>query len=361
MRLLIAGGGTGGHLYPGIAVARAWLKQGPDHKVLFVGTRHGIEARVLPREGLPFEPIAAGGVLGRSPGQQIVALAKMAWGVVQSLGLLGRYRPHVVLGVGGYASAPAVVASWLRRRPVVLLEQNTIPGVANRLLGRLALRVAIAFPAAAPYFDREKVRGTGLPLRENIARPGERPADFWEGPLRVLIFGGSQGAHAINQAMTGALPLLGGLAGRLRFVHQTGEADFEAVRAAYDAAGAEAEVAPFFYDMPERYGWAHLAISRAGAMTVGELGASALPAVLIPLPTAIHGHQEANARYLVDMGAARMILQPELTAEVLAGCLRELEADRGALAEMARKAGEMATGDASGAVADLCREVARAA
>ncbi|MDA1000477.1 MAG: glycosyltransferase, partial [bacterium] len=217
------------------------------------------------------------------------------------------------------------------------------------------------FPAAAPYFDREKVRATGLPLRENIARAGQRSADFWSGPLRVLIFGGSQGAHAINQAVMEALPLLGDLIGRLRFVHQTGEADFEAVRAAYESAGAEAEVAPFFYDMPERYGWAHLAISRAGAMTVGELGASALPAVLIPLPTATHGHQEGNARYLVELGAARMILQPVLTAGAMAGQLRELEADRGALAEMARRAGEVAAGDASGAVAGLCHEVAWAA
>ncbi|OGL60513.1 MAG: undecaprenyldiphospho-muramoylpentapeptide beta-N-acetylglucosaminyltransferase [Candidatus Tectomicrobia bacterium RIFCSPLOWO2_12_FULL_69_37] len=361
MRLLIAGGGTGGHLYPGIAVARAWLRGGPDHRVLFVGTARGIEARVLPREGLPLETIAAAGVIGRSAGQKVGAAVLMVRGLAQSLGIIGRFQPHVVLGVGGYTSAPAVAAAWLRRRPIVLMEQNAVPGVANRLLGRLAYRVAVSLPGAIPHFPTGMTVQTGLPLREGFAGEPERPASFWEGPLRVLVFGGSQGAHALNEAVAEALPLLGEDARRMRFVHQTGEAGLERMRAAYAGAGAEAEVAAFFYDMADRFRWAHLAVARAGAATVAELTAMGLPAVLVPFPSATHGHQEANARFLEEGGAVRMVLQRELSGARLAALLREFEASRHLLAEMSRRSRDLARPDASEAVAALCREAARAA
>ncbi|MBI1724059.1 MAG: undecaprenyldiphospho-muramoylpentapeptide beta-N-acetylglucosaminyltransferase [Candidatus Tectomicrobia bacterium] len=361
MRLLIAGGGTGGHLYPGIAVARAWLRGGPDHRVLFVGTARGIESRVLPREDLPLETISAAGIVGRSAGQKGWAAILMVRGLVQSLGIIGRFRPHVVLGVGGYVSAPAVSAAWLRRCPIVLMEQNAVPGVTNRLLARLAFRVAISIPGAVPYFPPGKAVQTGLPLRGGFAGEPQRPASFWEGPLRVLVFGGSQGAHALNEALVEALPLLGESVGAMRFVHQTGEADLERVRAAYAGAGAEAEAAAFFYDMADRFQWAHLALARAGAATVAELTSMGLPAVLVPLPSATHGHQEANARFLAEGGAARMVLQRELSGARLAALLREFEADRRLLAEMSRRSRELARPDASETVAALCREAARAA
>ncbi|MEE9273839.1 MAG: undecaprenyldiphospho-muramoylpentapeptide beta-N-acetylglucosaminyltransferase, partial [bacterium] len=359
MRLLIAGGGTGGHIYPGVAVARAWLRGGADNQVLFVGTARGLEARVLPREGLPFETIAAAGLIGRSIGQQIAAAARMAWGFIQSLGLVGRFRPNVVLGLGGYASAPAVMASWVRRRPVVLLEPNTVPGMANRFLSRLARRVAVSLPGAAAAFPAGKTVETGLPLREEFASAPPRGDGFWEGPLRVLIFGGSQGARAINEAVMEALPRLAEIPGGIRIVHQTGEADLERVRAAYKAAeagaGAGADAAPYLHDMAERYRWAHLAVARAGAVTVAELGAAGLPSILIPLPSATHGHQEANARYMVDRGGARMILQAELSGERLAGSLAEMGKDRAALAAMAERARTTFETDPSEAVAALCR------
>lgn len=361
MRLLIAGGGTGGHLYPGVAVARAWLRGGPDHRVLFVGTARGIESRVLPREDLPLETISAAGIVGRSAGQKGWAAILMVRGLVQSLGIIGRFRPHVVLGVGGYVSAPAVSAAWLRRCPIVLMEQNAVPGVTNRLLARLAFRVAISIPGAVPYFPPGKAVQTGLPLRGGFAGEAQRPASFWEGPLRVLVFGGSQGAHALNEALVEALPLLGKSVGAMRFVHQTGEADLERVRAAYAGAGAEAEASAFFYDMADRFRWAHLALARAGAATVAELTSMGLPAVLVPLPSATHGHQEANARFLAEGGAARMVLQRELSGARLAALLREFEADRRLLAEMSRRSRELARPDASEAVAALCREAARAA
>ena len=361
MRLLIAGGGTGGHLYPAIAVARAWMRGGPERRVLFVGTARGIEARVLPREGLPLETISAAGIVGHSIARKGWAAALMVRGIAESIGVIGRFQPHVVLGVGGYASAPAVTAAWLRRRPIVLMEQNVVPGMANRLLARFAFKVAIALPGAAAHFPPGKIVDTGLPLRGEFTGGPPREASFWEGPLRVLVFGGSQGAHALNEALAEALPLLGEDVRRMRFVHQTGEADLERVRAAYAGAGVEAEAAAFFYDMADRLRWAHMAVARSGASTVAELASLGVPAVLVPLPRAAHGHQEANARFLAEGGAARMILQRELSGARLAALLRELEADRDRLAEMSRRSRALARPEASEAVASLCMEAARAA
>jgi UDP-N-acetylglucosamine--N-acetylmuramyl-(pentapeptide) pyrophosphoryl-undecaprenol N-acetylglucosamine transferase len=358
MRLLIAGGGTGGHLYPGIAVARAWQRCGPEYRVLFVGTKRGIEARVLPKEDLPLETISAAGLLGRSFAQKLLAAAQLTWGIFQSLGIVGRFNPNIVLGVGGYASAPAVVASWLKRRPIVLLEQNAMPGAANRLLSRMAKRVAVCLPGAAKYFAREKVVEMGLPLREEMKAAGPRPDSFWKGPLRVLVFGGSQGAHAINESVAEALAHLGAAGENFEFVHQTGERDLERMRQAYESAGAKGEAEAFLYDMAERYRWAHLAVARAGAMTVGELTAMGLPALLIPLPVSAHGHQEANARYMADRGAARMVLQRDLTGKSLAELLLEMNGDRTLLAEMSRKALEAARKNATDEMTALCRETA---
>jgi UDP-N-acetylglucosamine--N-acetylmuramyl-(pentapeptide) pyrophosphoryl-undecaprenol N-acetylglucosamine transferase len=249
----------------------------------------------------------------------------------------------------------------MKRRPIVLMEQNAMPGMTNRLLSRLAKRVAVGLPGGAKYFPAEKVAETGLPLREEVSKSEVRPESFWEGPLRVLVFGGSQGAHAINSAVAGALHHLGEAARNIQFVHQTGEADLERTRKAYAETGVKGEAAPFFYDMGERYRWAHVAVARAGAMTVAELSAMGVPALLVPLPASAHGHQEANARFLAERGAARMILESDFTGESLAGFLKEMAGDREKLAEMSRRALGLAGGDASGQVAGICRELARAA
>lgn len=361
MRLLIAGGGTGGHIYPGIAVARAWLRNGPDYQVLFVGTQRGVEARVLPREGLALETISAAGVLGKSIFQKIIAVLSLIKGIIQSWKILGRFQPAVVLGVGGYASAPAVVAAWMKGRPIILMEQNAFPGITNRILSRLAKKVTVGLPGAAKYFPAEKVVETGMPLREEVSKFEPRSASFWEGPLRVLIFGGSQGAHAINSAVAGALRQMGDSVRNFHFVHQTGEADLEQIRKVYEETGAKGEVAAFLYDMGERYRCAHLAVARAGAMTVAELSAMGVPALLIPLPTSAQGHQEANARYLFERGAARMILQNDLTGEGLAAFFKEIYEDRKKLIEMSGRNLELAGRDASVKVANICQELARAA
>ena len=360
MRLLIAGGGTGGHLYPGIAVAQSWMGEGEDFQVLFVGTARGIEAKVLPKEDLPLEIISAGGIMRRSFPQKISAFAKFFRGLVQSLRVVGRFRPHVVLGVGGYASAPAVVAAWMLRRPVVLLEQNVVPGLTNRFLSRLARRVAVALSGAAGYFQSEKVVETGLPLRAEFAVPFERDTSSWEGQLRILVFGGSQGAEAINRTVVEALPLLGEALIEMNFVHQTGEVDLELVRAAYARVNAQAEVEPYLFDMPARYRWAHLAVARAGAMTAGELIAAGLPAILIPLPSATHGHQQANARLLEDEECAWVISQSDLTGEILADLWRKAQRDRSVLAKMSLHSHRLAQPNSSKTVVTLCRQMARA-
>ena len=360
MRLLVAGGGTGGHLYPGIAAARAWLAAAAANEVLFVGTAGGIAGEVLPRENLPFRAIAAAGVLGRSAGQRVRAAAALGHGFCQASGILRRFRPHVVLGVGGYSSVPPVVAARLWRRPIVLIEQNVVPGAANRLLSRFASKVAVGLPVCDKGFARGKIVETGLPLRREFAARCERAADSWGGPLKVLIFGGSQGARAINEAVMAALPLMGDVLARMRFVHQTGEADFARVQAAYESAGAQAEAAPYLHDMAARYRWAQVCFSRAGAMSAAELSAMSLPAVLIPLPSATHGHQEANARYLAERAAARMILQKDLNGRVLADIWREYEAERKTLIAMSGRTKSLARTDAAEAVADLCRQQAAA-
>ncbi len=361
MRLLIAGGGTGGHLYPGIAVARAWLANGEGNEVLFVGTARGLEAEVLPREDLAFEAISSAGFLGRSMGERAKAFTMVSYGFCQAIRILRRFRPHVVLGVGGYSSFPAVAAAGICRKPIVLLEQNVVPGMANRLLSRLASQVAVGLPVRDAGFASGKIVRTGLPLRREFSEKFERDEGFWGGPLKVLIFGGSQGARAINEAVMEALPRLGDALERMRFVHQTGHADLARVRTAYADVGARAYVSSYLHDMAERYSWAQMCFSRAGAMSVAELSAMALPAVLIPLPSATHGHQEANARYLADRQAARMILQKDISGQVLADIWLEYESERGKLAYMSKQAKSLARSNASEAVAALCREEALAA
>ena len=361
MRLLIAGGGTGGHLYPGIAVARVWLADGEANEVLFVGTERGVEARVLSRENLPFQAISPAGVLGRSVGQRAGAMLKVSYGFCQAMGIIRRFRPHVVLGVGGYSSVPSVAAAGLWRKPVVLIEQNVVPGLANRMLSRFASKVAVGLPVRDAGFARGKIVETGLPLRGEFSESFERGEDSWNGPLKVLVFGGSQGARAINEAVMEALPLMGDALERMRFVHQTGEADFTRVQAAYQEVGAQAHVAPYLYDMAERYRWAQVCFSRAGAMSVAELSAMSLPAVLIPFPSATHGHQEANARYLAEREAARVILQEDLSGRVLADIWLEYEAERGKLVSMSERTKSLARANAAEAVAALCREQAMAA
>ncbi len=352
MKVLIAGGGTGGHLYPGIAIARKLLEEA-DATVLFVGTEQGIEARVLPKEGLPVRFIRVGRLKGMTTGAIIRTILTLPAAVVQSLCLLGQVRPQVVIGIGGYASGPVAFAAWLRRIPLLIVEPNSYAGMANRLLGRLADRIVLSFPATdrQGFFPAGRTVRVGPLVREEINQ-GDRKAaraklGLEEERFTVLVTGGSGGAHAINKAMEESAVLLREQ-GDLQILHQTGERDVEPVRAAYQAAGLRAKVTPYIHDMAAAYAAADLIVSRSGATTVAELAACGKRAVLIPYPFAADNHQEYNAVTLAELGNAEVIVQKDLTPQALAAAIK-------AGAAAAGRPGKRLGLEAAGEIARMCR------
>ncbi|RME55369.1 MAG: undecaprenyldiphospho-muramoylpentapeptide beta-N-acetylglucosaminyltransferase [Deltaproteobacteria bacterium] len=317
MKLVIAGGGTGGHLFPGIAVAEAWRQRAPAPEVAFVGTKEGIESRILPDSPFPLYTIEIRGLKGKSAVEKIRNILKIPTSLRASLRLLGRLAPDVVLGVGGYASGPVVLAAWLRRIPCAIQEQNTHPGLTNRILAHFADRIFLAFEPEGARFPAAKCLVTGNPIRRTLLSPPMKERGE-EGGFTLLVFGGSQGARRINEAMIEILPQLA--ARGVRIVHQTGRTDYERVERAYRDAGIPARIAtvtPFIDRMAEAYAAADLVVCRAGATTIAELTAIGRPAILVPYPHAAYDHQEKNARRLLEKGAARMILDRELTGKRL--------------------------------------------
>src|SRR5215510_12695659 len=315
LRVVIAGGGTGGHLYPGIAVARELLSRQPDAQISFAGTAKGIEARVVPREGFALDLIRSGGLKGKSIVDRARGAALLPLGLLDASRIVTRRRPHLVIGVGGYSSGPVVLVAALRGVPTMLLEQNAVPGLTNRLLARVVKAAAVSFDSTRAFFG-SKAFVSGNPVRpEFLAAAGpnkESALDDQATVTRVLVFGGSQGAHAINVAMVEAAPQLAARGSHLRLVHQTGERDLEMVRTAYGKAGLQADVEPFLYDMGRQLGSADLIVSRAGATTLAEITAAGRAAILIPLPTATDDHQRKNAEALAAAGAADVVLQNDL-------------------------------------------------
>lgn len=348
--MIVAGGGTGGHLFPGLAVAEAAAAQGAS--ILFVGSSTGIEARVVPQTRFPFRAIPIHGLRGRG----WRGLAQLAWqlptGVVRAWRIIGAFRSDVVLGVGGYASFPVVAAAWLRGVPSVLLEQNARPGWANRVLCRLAIRVCTTFAESNRYFPPAKVALTGNPVRTFAPAAATEKQGF-----TVMAFGGSQGAHRINEAFYEAAPLLRDAIAGLHVIHQTGAADHERLQARYRDLGIAAEVRPFIDDMGAAYGRADLVVCRAGATTVAELTALGKPAILIPYPFAADDHQRANARVLAERDAGTLILDRELTGERLASAIIELAEDRARLTAMGAAARRLAAPDSAARVVRVCCEV----
>ena len=359
LRVVIAGGGTGGHLFPGIAVARELLARRPDAVVTFAGTAQGIEARVLPREGFALDLIRSGGIkgksiAGRARGASLLpASAWDAWNVV------ARRRPHLVIGVGGYSSGPVVLVAAMRAIPTMVLEQNAVPGLTNRLLAPFVRAAAVTFESAGRYFGG-KAFVSGNPVRpeffESVGLSTEAGADEQSSTAGILVFGGSQGAHAINVAMVEAAAELAADP-HLRITHQTGERDVEMVRAAYGRAGIPAEVEPFLYDMGQRLRHADVIVCRAGATTLAEITAAGKAAILIPLPTATDDHQRKNAEALAATGAAELLLQSEATGSVLARRIRALSGDRGARTRMERAARALARPDAAKVIVDRALEL----
>jgi UDP-N-acetylglucosamine--N-acetylmuramyl-(pentapeptide) pyrophosphoryl-undecaprenol N-acetylglucosamine transferase len=360
LRVVIAGGGTGGHLYPGIAVARELMVRRPDAMITFAGTARGIEARVVPREGFALDLIRSAGLKGKSVADRLQGMVLVPVGLVDAWRILSLRRPHLVIGVGGYSSGPVVLMAALRGTPTMLLEQNAVPGLTNRLLSRVVRAAAVTFETTRQFFG-EKAFVSGNPVRPEFlaAGPhqGESEANEQASGIRVLVFGGSQGAHAINVAMVEAATELAASAAGLRLTHQTGERDVEMVRAAYRSAGLPADVEPFLYDMERRIGEADLIVCRAGATTLAELTAAGKAAILIPLPTATDDHQRRNAEALAAAGAAEVLLQKELTAGTLAARILALAGDPARRARIAVAARTLARPDAASRIVDRALEL----
>ena len=355
MRVLIAGGGTGGHLYPGIALARELLRRDPSMQVSFVGSASGIEARVVPREGFELDLIHVAGLKGKSRVERTIGFGLLPIAVIDSWRVIAKRRPDVVVGVGGFASGPVLAIAALFGYPTMLLEQNALPGVTNRLLARFVRAAAVNFEAALSYFPRtgfvagNPVRPEFFPAQNEEANDrSNRPRDA----ARVLIFGGSQGAHAINVAMVEAAPRLAASGIRLAITHQTGERDLDLVRAAYERAGLAARVEAFIFQIDGEMKAADVVICRAGATTLAELAASRTPAILVPLPTATDDHQRKNAEVFAKTGAAIVIDQRDLTGDALTSALRELMTDPDRRARMSAAAKTLARPDAAQRIAD---------
>jgi UDP-N-acetylglucosamine--N-acetylmuramyl-(pentapeptide) pyrophosphoryl-undecaprenol N-acetylglucosamine transferase len=360
VRIVIAGGGTGGHLYPGIAVARELLARRPDAQISFAGTERGIESRVLPKEGFALDVIRSGGLKGKSLVARARGASLLPLSVVDAWHVVSSRRPHLVMGVGGYSSGPVVLVAALRGIPTMLLEQNAVPGLTNRLLARFVRAAAVTFDSTTTFFGA-KAFVSGNPVRpeflETAGPSSESSVDEHASIVRVLVFGGSQGAHAINVAMVEAAAQLAAGRPRVHLTHQTGERDVEMVRDAYGKAGLQAVVEPFLYDMGRQLRQADLIVSRAGATTLAELAAAGKPAILVPLPSATDDHQRKNADALAATGAADVLLQRELTGEAIAKRILSLAADRDARFSMARAARAMARPDAAKVIVDRALEL----
>ena len=361
LRVVIAGGGTGGHLFPGISVARELLARVPDAQISFAGTAHGIESRVIPREGFALDLIRSAGLKGKSVVDRARGVRLLPLSVADAWRIVSRRRPHLVIGVGGYSSGPVVLVAAARGVPTMLLEQNAVPGLTNRLLARVVRAAAVTFDSTRTFFG-SKAFVSGNPVRPefaNAAGPSQESSpDDGASIARILVFGGSQGAHAINVAMVEAAAELAAGGSSVRLAHQTGERDLEMVRAGYRRAGIQAEVEPFFYDMGRQLGRADVVVCRAGATTLAEIMAAGKAAILIPLPTATDDHQRRNAEALAREGAAEVLLQSELTGGTLAKRVLALGGDRARRVRMSQAARRLAKLDAAKVIVDRGLELA---
>ncbi len=355
--MLIAGGGTGGHLYPGIALARELQRRDPSTHVSFVGTAQGIEARVVPREKFPLDLIRVAGLKGKGRVERMKGFLLLPIAAIDAWRVVSRQRPDVVVGVGGFASGPVLAIAALRGYPTMLLEQNALPGITNRLLARVVRAAAVNFEAALRYFPNTGFVA-GNPVRPEFfpAESEDRHDSFEQG--RVLVFGGSQGAHAINVAMVEAASRLAAAGLRPAITHQTGERDLDLVRSAYERAGLAARVEAFIFQIDGEMKAADVVICRAGATTLAELAASRTPAILVPLPSATDDHQRKNAEVVAAAGAAIVIEERDLKGGALSGALQELMTDPDRRARMSSAAKTLARPDAAERIADRVVQLA---
>lgn len=356
--VLIMAGGTGGHVFPALAVARAL--RGRNEAVVWLGTRQGLESRLVPAEGFALELIPIGGLRRKGALTWVAAPWRLLNALARALRVMRRRRPKVVLGMGGFASGPGGLAAWLLGRPLIIHEQNAVAGLTNRLLAGLAREVLEAFPGS--FSVRTTTRLTGNPVRAEICalpHPQQRLAGR-TGALRLLVLGGSQGARALNDAVPPAVALLPATA-RPDIWHQAGETNVDRARRVYEEAGIGARVEAFITDMAAAYAWADIVVCRAGALTIAELAAAGLSAVLIPFPGAVDDHQTRNAAWLVNAGAAVLIPQSELTPAKLAAELTACGRDRALVMDRARRARSLARPGAADEIAGLCQRLGEAA
>jgi UDP-N-acetylglucosamine--N-acetylmuramyl-(pentapeptide) pyrophosphoryl-undecaprenol N-acetylglucosamine transferase len=349
-RVFISGGGTGGHLYPALVLGRALRLADPGLQIVFIGSRRSAEQRILAAQDVRSIAMSIEGLKGRGL-KSLRGLVLLPGAFLKSLSLLIRFRPGLVVGVGGYSSGPIVLtAAWLGI-PTLIMEQNVRPGFTNRMLARWVKRAVVAFEESLPFFRGKGVR-LGNPVRDKFAALPPRRS----GPLlRILVFGGSQGSRVLNQGLAAALPALSGVKDRVAFVHQTGPRDLEAVRRAYAEAGFAGPVAePYFDDMPARIGWADLVIARAGATTCAELIAAGRASILIPFAGAAEGHQAQNAAALEKAGGALVLAEADLTPARLSGLIRIFLDDRARLEAMEKALQPMKTPSAADHIAALC-------
>ncbi len=313
MKLLIAGGGTGGHVFPALAIAQEWLSRGSEREVVLVGTERGIEMKLVPQAGLPLETLRVAGLKGKGGATLLKNLAMLAPAMLDARRVFVKHKPVAAFGVGGYAAGPMLLATWLGRVPNVIFEPNAEPGFTNKVLARISTRIATGYEISARAWG-EKAIVTGCPVRTEFfsimpRRPGR--------PFRLLVTGGSQGALPINRTFVDAMDRLAARKNELAIVHQTGERDYNAVRTAYARREIHAEVVPFLTDMAERFAWADMIVCRAGAITAAEIAAAGRAAIFIPFGRATDSHQLRNAQEMSRAGAGRLISEAELTAERL--------------------------------------------
>jgi UDP-N-acetylglucosamine--N-acetylmuramyl-(pentapeptide) pyrophosphoryl-undecaprenol N-acetylglucosamine transferase len=357
MRVIIAGGGTGGHLFPGLAVAEELKQRNASAEVIFVGTEHGIEARVVPREGYPIRFLRAEGIAGVSPVKKIRAILRTFLSTVDSYRIIKTVKPDMVVGVGGYASGALVLVAYFMSVPTMILEQNSTPGLTNKILGKFVNTICVTYHESISFFPREKTFLTGNPVRLQVRKGSIESAyrlfSLEEGLFTIFTFGGSAGARSINTAMVDALNHLYDLKDKIQFFHQTGARDYENVREAYRKAGFKGTITPFVYQMGEAYAVADIVVSRAGATTLAELTTLGKPSILIPYPYAAGNHQELNAKRLVEIGAAKMITDRELNGEALAESIRELYLNESLRIEMGKNSRTIGRPEACEKIVDI--------
>lgn len=361
MKILITGGGTGGHLFPGLAIAKGFKGRNSRADIYFVGTDRGIESKILPKEGYPLKTIRIEPLAGHRILKILLSLSRFPLALLDSLRILKEINPDIVIGLGGYSSGPIVIIASLKGIPTLILEQNSIPGLTNRILSRFVDAIAINFKSSKDFFPDRKTYLTGNPIREEITSRGKEEGlkafGFDEEHFTILVFGGSAGAHRINKAMTEAIVYLDDLKDKIQIIHQTGDKDYNDINEFYKSRGFKAVVLPFIDRMADAYAAADLVVSRAGAGTISEITACGKPSILIPYPYAAKNHQELNAKVLLDAGAAGLILDKELDGKRLASEIRFLIEDPERIWQMGKESKRLGISDGARKVVDLSLEI----